>query len=136
MDDRLDDPFVSVGSCVVDMGDDKFTIGKPHPMIDYTERVKRIRAEAADARVGVFLMDVILGFGSSADPAGTLTPLISQCLAARQELRFVVHICGTQADKQGLDAQCQKFREAGAYVELDHTAAVEKALELLRDLDN
>lgn len=127
----LADPLVSKGNCIVDMGDDKFTVGKPHPMINYDERVKRIRKEAADSSVTVFLLDVLLGFGSNLEPAAAIGEVISESLSARPELKFVVHVCGTEGDKQGLEKQCSLLREVGAQVELSHVAAVEKALSLL-----
>ena len=41
---KLENPEVSLEHSVIDLGDDHFTQGKPHPMIDATERRKRILA--------------------------------------------------------------------------------------------
>jgi len=129
----LRDPRESRETCVVDMGDDKFTVGRPHPMIDYGDRIARIRREAASPDVAVFLLDVVLGFGSNADPGGAFAAVIGECRARRPELQFVVHVCGTEDDKQGLKQQCALLEKAGAHVELSHVEAVEKALRLLED---
>ena len=46
----LADPHISVGHTVVDLGDDAFTVGRPHPMIDPSARVQRMMAERKDRR--------------------------------------------------------------------------------------
>ena len=49
---------------IIDMGDDEFTQGRPHPMIDPSLRDARIRDEVADPTTAVVLFDVVLGYGS------------------------------------------------------------------------
>ena len=44
------------------MGDDKYTLGRPHPMIDGTMRNRRIIFEGKDPAVAAILLDIILGF--------------------------------------------------------------------------
>ncbi|MDP6715657.1 MAG: acyl-CoA synthetase FdrA, partial [SAR202 cluster bacterium] len=63
---------------LIDMGDDRFTQGVPHPMIDYRQRRERIVKEATNQDVGIILMDAMLGFGSHADPASELIPAINE----------------------------------------------------------
>lgn len=75
-DRTLDDPWKSVGHSVVDLGDDVFTRGRPHPMIDHRLRNERIVAEASDASVAVLLLDVVLGYGAHADPVAAMRPAI------------------------------------------------------------
>ena len=60
---------VSGGDCIIDLGDDKFTRGRPHPMIDPAVRTDRLRAALADTSLAVVLLDVVLGFGAHPDPA-------------------------------------------------------------------
>jgi FdrA protein len=67
---RLENPEVSLDHSVIDLGEDYFTLGKPHPMIDATERRKRILAEAEDPEVANLLLDFILGNIASPDPVG------------------------------------------------------------------
>ena len=47
------------------MGDDEFTQGRPHPMIDPTVRDARILAEASDPATAIIVFDVVLGYGAS-----------------------------------------------------------------------
>lgn len=105
------------GHAVWDLGADEFTGGRPHPMIDGTLRREFLRREANDPSVGVILLDVVLGHGAHADPAGDILPGIQAAKAAaerkRQGLVFVGSVCGTAKDPQDLPAQCEKLEEAG-----------------------
>ena len=58
----------------IDLGDDDFTVGKPHPMIDPMGRVERLPQEAEDEEVAIILMDFVIGYGSNIDPAGEMLP--------------------------------------------------------------
>ena len=75
-DCRLADVWQSEGHTAIDLGDDVFTRGRPHPMIDQTLRIERIQKEAADPEVAVILFDVVLGYGAHADPAAELGPAL------------------------------------------------------------
>ena len=70
---------------MIDLGDDVFTRGRPHPMIDYRLRNERIVKEAEDPETAVILLDVVLGYGSNADPARELVP--RPCAGAHARLR-------------------------------------------------
>ena len=99
---------------VIDLGDDAFTRGRPHPMIDPRLRTERIAAEAADPEVAVLLLDVVLGEGAHPDPAGALaTPLRAAC---ERGLAVVASVCGTEADPQVRSIQVKKLKEAGALI--------------------
>jgi FdrA protein len=108
---RLVDPLRSQGHTVLDLGADEFTVGRLHPMIDQDLRLRRLRQEAADPAVGVILLDVVLGDGAHADPAGELAPVIAQTRA-----QVVVIVIGTDADPQGLAVQIETLERAGARV--------------------
>jgi FdrA protein len=117
---HLEDPQRSVGHTLVDMGGDEFTTGRPHPMIDSTERCQRIVAESRDPSVAVLLLDCILGYNASQDPARELGGAI---LTARKNVRerggyltVVASVCGTNLDPQGLGGQTRILEEAGAVV--------------------
>ncbi len=117
---QLPDPLVSKEHTLLDMGDDFFTVGRPHPMMEPSLRLARLYAEAADPEVAVVLMDVVLGYGSHPDPAGVLAPAIAEVKeAARRAGRYlavVVSLCGTDLDPQNLAEQERKLAEAGAAV--------------------
>lgn len=109
----LDDPLVSRANTVVDMGSDEFTVGRPHPMIDYSPRVHRIREEAADPEVAVILLDVVLGYGSHPDPASELVPAIRD---AAERVVVVCSVTGTDRDPQDRRGVYMALAHAGAQI--------------------
>jgi len=117
---KMEDATRSEGHCAVDLGEDEFTVGRPHPMIDHDLRIRRLVQEAADPEVAVVLLDVVLGYGAHPDPAGELGPAIRQARerAANEgrELIVVASVTGTEGDPQGLGRQVRALEEAGAVV--------------------
>ncbi|GAC1318193.1 MAG: acyl-CoA synthetase FdrA [Chloroflexota bacterium] len=110
----------SVEHELIDFGDDQYTRGRAHPMIDPTLRNAAIVGSGADPRVAVVLLDVIIGRGSHPDPAGATVPAIREALAAAgregRELAVLAHVVGTNADPQGLERQEDTLRAAGVHV--------------------
>ncbi|MDQ5823092.1 MAG: acyl-CoA synthetase FdrA [Chloroflexota bacterium] len=125
---------ISQGHTCLDLGSDEFTVGRPHPMIDFSTRTHRLLQEAADPSVAVLLLDVVLGFGAHPDPAGELAPAIRRAMEfASNEgrtLPVVVHICGTEGDPQGLEKQRQTLLEAGAIIAPSNAAAAQLAARI------
>jgi len=117
---ELDDPRTSRAHCVVDMGADELTAGKPHPMLDPEPLAERLTRESADPEVGLILFDVVLGDGSSADPAAVLAPAVEaareRAAGEQRPLTVVALLQGTAADPQGLESQAARIAEAGALV--------------------
>jgi FdrA protein len=101
---------------IVDLGDDEFTVGRLHPMIDQDLRLRRLRQEAADSRVSLILLDVVLGEGAHADPAGELAPAIEEARARRPELDVAAVVIGTDEDPQDLALQIRTLERAGTRV--------------------
>ena len=101
----------------LDLGDDAFTVGRPHPMIDQAARIERLLIEAADPSVRVILLDVVIGWGAHSNPAAELATAITQAkvLAAKRgrQLAIVGFVCGTEADPQVLSQQEALLRKAG-----------------------
>lgn len=120
---------------LIDLGDDVFTRGRPHPMIDYRLRTERIVKEAEDPETAVILLDVVLGYGSHADPASELVPALRRAneIAARQgrSLIFVGHVCGTDRDPQGLARQARALTEAGMVLAESNAQAVRLAASIV-----
>jgi len=111
-------PVVGTAHLVVDTGDEVYTAGRPHPMIDQTVRCALIRAAGADASVGVLLLDLVLGDGSHPDPAPEIAAAIADARAARKRpLTVVCSVCGTDADPQNASRQAAILREAGVHVQ-------------------
>ncbi|MDA4124505.1 MAG: hypothetical protein OK438_03535 [Thaumarchaeota archaeon] len=113
----LGDPGTSRENSIVDMGDEFFTSGRAHPMIDPTLRKLRIIQEAKDPSVAVIMLDVVLGYGSSADPGGSLTASIEEAKGTAksrgEELVVMAHVCGTDSDPQSRGEQSEKLSTAG-----------------------
>ncbi|ENM1947957.1 acyl-CoA synthetase FdrA [Citrobacter braakii] len=105
------------GHRIVDLGDDSYTLGRPHPMIDPTTRSIEIEKLAALPDVGVLLLDVVLGYGACADPAGAVVEAVDQVRAKRTApLVVIATLTGTEGDPQGRSEQEEKLREAGVAV--------------------
>jgi len=101
---------------IIDLGADEFTVGRLHPMIDQDLRLRRLRQEAADPQVGLILLDVVLGEGAHADPAGELGPAIAEIRARRPDLDVTAVVIGTDEDPQDLTQQIETLERAGARV--------------------
>jgi FdrA protein len=128
---RLPDPLKSQAHTILDLGEDVFTVGRLHPMMDNDLRLRRLRQEAADPEVGVILLDVVLGEGAHPDPASELAPVIAEAKAARA-LEVVAIVVGTDQDPQNAAAQVERLAEAGAVVFRTVTAAVEHISQRLQ----
>ena len=115
---------------MIDLGDDRFTRGRPHPMIEPATRDAPLAEALADKAVGAVLVDVILGWGAHADPAGQLV----RALAARPAdgPAIVASVTGTEADPQVRSAQVRKLAEAGVVVAPSNAAAAAIALQCVR----
>ncbi|MBN1771056.1 MAG: acyl-CoA synthetase FdrA [Deltaproteobacteria bacterium] len=118
---------------MVDVGDDVYTVGRPHPMVDQTVRCGLIRAVGADASVGLLLLDVVLGDGAHLDPAPELAAAVQAARQARggRPLVVVASLCGTLADPQGLERQRGMLFEAQIHVEPSGARAAAAAAALL-----
>jgi succinyl-CoA synthetase alpha subunit len=119
----------------VDLGDDEFTVGRPHPMIDFRLRNERILAAAGDPATAVILLDVVLGYGAHPDPAGALVPAIEGATKAaakrRRGLAIVASVCGTPADPQGLERQETRLVAAGVLLAPSNAQAARLAASLV-----
>lgn len=121
----LDDPWKSREHTIIDMGSDEFTAGRPHPMIDYSLRNKRIIDEAGDKDVGLILLDVVLGYGAHQQPAGELLPAIEAAKNSRKDMLFVCSITGTAEDPQDAERVKAALENAGVIVMPSMAAAAE-----------
>ena len=124
----------SHGYEVIDLGDDIYTQGKPHPMIDPEVRIGKIREYAKDEKTGIILFDVVLGYGAHQDMVAALLPVIKEALAIAQtdgrNLYFVATVCGTAKDPQNYQAAVERLQAAGVFVAKSNAQAVQTALLL------
>jgi FdrA protein len=117
----------------IDFGDDRYTQGRAHPMIDPSLRNQAIAEAGSEPHVAVVLLDVILGLGSHADPAGATVAAIREALsnaaADGRDLAVLAHVVGTDRDPQGLAQQEATLRAAGVHlVGSNYHAAVAASL--------
>jgi FdrA protein len=119
---------------VLDLGDDQYTAGKPHPMIDPDARAARIAAAGEDPSVGIILIDVVLGFGAAADPA---TPVADAVRSARhaagadgRRLAVIGSVCGTDGDPQSLSHVRSILESAGVILCQTNAAAARLAVAM------
>ena len=105
---------------IVDLGEDEFTRGRAHPMLDGTLRAEEIARAGKEADVAVLLIDVVLGHGAASDPAGDIAPALEAARAHAhangRSLAVVASVVGTSGDPQGLDRQVARLESAGAWV--------------------
>jgi succinyl-CoA synthetase alpha subunit len=134
---KLEDASRSQENTIIDMGDDEFTQGRPHPMIDPSLRDARIGEEAADPSTAIVLFDVVLGYGSAADPTAVLIGVIGTATAkARAEGRcvaFIGHVCGTDQDPQNRAAIVAALGSAGVLVASTNAEAAAWSATIISD---
>lgn len=131
----IEDVWKSTEHTVIDLGDDDFTRGRPHPMIDPTLRNERIINEAKDPGTAVILLDFVLGYGAHDDPAGDVASVITEARKIAKKdgrtLAFVGFICGTEGDPQNLAAQEKTLKDAGVLLAPSNARAVRLAAALI-----
>lgn len=123
------------GHQIIDLGDDMYTQGKPHPMIDPTKRKELLRKAGSDPQTAIILLDIVLGYGSHKDMASELAPTIkelkAQAMDSNRALVVIATIVGTELDPQDASAQAAILEEAGVVLCQSNAQAVKKALQLL-----
>jgi FdrA protein len=112
------------GHAVIDLGTERYTQGRPHPMVDLGIRLELLEAAAGDGRTACVLLDVVCGHGAHADPASELAPAVAR---AAEGAAVVARVCGTAADPQDAGRQAATLREAGALVAPSNAAAARLA---------
>ena len=109
------------GDAFLDLGDDEYTRGRPHPMIEPELRNAHIAEAVKDPAVGVLLDDLVLGFGAHENPAGVLA---ANDFKGRT---VIASVTGTEQDPQGWSRQAAILRAAGIVVAPSNARAAELA---------
>lgn len=127
-----------VEATIHDLGDDQYTAGRPHPMIDPAPRTAWLADLANDDTVGVLLVDLVLGHGAHPDPAGALADAVDALQQRRgandrAPLVVVASVTGTDADPQPLSGQVRRLRSAGIVVAPCNASAARVAGRLSRN---
>jgi FdrA protein len=137
-DNKMADSLVSQENCIVDLGEDEFTVGRLHPMMDNELRIRRLYEEARDPEVAVIMLDVVIGYGSHPDPASEIAPAIAKAIAdAKKDGRHLEVVCvvtGTDEDPQNFDSQVSQLKQAGAWVDPSNEVVVRRVGRIMRVL--
>ncbi len=110
------------GHRILDLGEEEYTQGRPHPMVDLELRRRMLREDGPNA--GCILLDVVLGHGAHPDPAGELAETLEPLARERP---VIAHVCGTDADPQNAGRQEAALRAAGVHVAPTNAAAARLA---------
>jgi hypothetical protein len=123
----LPDSTKSHQHTAVDLGEEEFTVGRPHPMIDNDLRIRRLLQEARDPETAVIMLDVVIGYGAHPDPASELGQAVVEARKLAQaegrELFVVAAVTGTEGDPQGLSQTVSALEKAGVVVCNSNAAA-------------
>ena len=120
----------NTGHRLIDMGDDEFTKGRPHPMIDPSVREEAVISAMGDPDTALILIDVVIGYGAHVDPAGYLAALVSKNASAGGPV-LLASVTGTEDDPQRLSVQEAKLREVGVLVATSNADAAELAVKAI-----
>ena len=120
------------GHLVIDFGDDVYTRGRAHPMIDPRIRNEKLLEAGRDAETAVILMDCVIGFGSNEDPAGSVAEMVATLRSEGRQVAVVASVCGTEGDPQGYTAQRRKLEEAGVLVASSNAEAASWAAKIVK----
>jgi FdrA protein len=112
---KLKDSWKSEKHTIVDLGEDEFTVGRPHPQIDFQLRNKRILEEARDPEVAVIYLDVVIGYGTNRHPIEDLVPTLEEVRKISNAL-VIVNVTGTDKDPQNKRALITALKNASAHV--------------------
>ncbi|TWM22605.1 Succinate--CoA ligase [ADP-forming] subunit alpha [Bacillus paralicheniformis] len=119
---------------IIDLGDDMYTQGKPHPMIDPEKRIEMLETSGNDPETAVIMIDNVIGYGSHDDMASKLAPAIKRILAnahqGGRELAVLVTVVGTSKDPQGYEKQIETLKESGAIICETNDQMVRTAIKL------
>jgi FdrA protein len=132
-DFMLADAWQSKEDTIIDLGADDFTVGRPHPMIDYSLRLKKLEEESRDEDVAVLLLDVVLGYGAHLAPQDELVPVLSKI----KKDTCIVLICavvGTDDDPQNRQQVITALQDAGAIVTTTNAEACSLAVRIIQSL--
>lgn len=120
---------------LIDLGDDEFTRGALHPMIDPTIRDEFVLKAFLDDKVAVIICDVVLGFGSHPNPAGELAKVVESSRVKTKSNKIVItSVVGTEDDPQVKSQQIEILERAGIYVFPSNQYAVEVAAQIAQKI--
>jgi FdrA protein len=121
----------NTGHALIDLGDDEYTRGRPHPMIDPSVRDEALAEALARSDVAAILIDVVIGYGAHDDPAGHLCGVLD-AYSRSGGPPVIASVTGTEKDPQRRSAQIAKLEAAGVFVAPTNADAAAWALSAIR----
>jgi FdrA protein len=116
---------------MLDLGDDEYTHGKPHPMIDPTVRDAAIVEALSNVNIGVVQIDVVIGYGSHGDPAGHIARLL-KTYRSSDGPAIIASVTGTEDDPQIRSKQVATLERVGVHVAPTNADAAAWTLAAIR----
>lgn len=125
------------GHLLLDMGEDEFTVGKPHPMINPETKIKRTLEEMKEETTAVVLTDCVIGYGAHEDPAGLLRDAVLEFKGKNpgNKVVLVASVCGTEGDPQVYSTSVKKLEQAGIIVANSNYEATQIAIDLVKAIE-
>jgi succinyl-CoA synthetase alpha subunit len=132
---KLADNMQSQKHTLLDLGEDEFTVGRLHPMMDFELRNKRILQEAKDPETAIIFLDLVLGYGAHPDPLAENLPIIKQAQEIAPQVLFICSVTGTAHDPQNREKIIQTLQENNVVVLPSNAAAAETVKELIKKIE-
>ncbi len=131
----LADSWISKEHTLVDLGEDEFTVGRLHPMMDFDLRNKRIIQEAKDKETAIILFDLVLGYGANADPIKEILPIIKEAQEIAPGISFICSVTGTEQDPQNKNNVIEILKENDVLVMPSNAAAAEIVNLIVKEIN-
>jgi FdrA protein len=133
LDKSMGLPAPAGSNVCLDLGEEEYTRGHPHPMIDPEARVELLSEQGKDDQVAAILLDIVIGYGAHADPAAQLAPAC-EAIHHNGGPQVIAYVLGTPQDPQGFERQRRRLEDAGCIVtETAARASLAAAALALRD---
>lgn len=132
----LTDCFHMEGNACVDLGDDTYTVGRAHPMIDSTLRAEVFRSELRNPETAVILLDLVLGYGANRGPEKDFVAELAKYRAEnpQQYVAVIASICGSEDDPQNYQEIVAQLKELDVILMPSNLRAVHLAADIIRAL--
>ena len=130
----LADSWLSKEHTLVDLGEDEFTVGRLHPMMDFDLRNKRIIQEAKDKETAIILFDLVLGYGANVDPIKEILPIIKEANKIASDISFICSVTGTGQDPQNRNKVIEILEKNDILVMPSNAAAAEIASLIIKEI--
>ncbi len=112
---------------IIDFGEDEYTVGRPHPIIDPEIRRVPIQDAISNPNVGVVLVDIVIGYGAHHDPAEKLIGMLPEGWSNTGPI-VIASVTGTNEDPQNRLQQVKKLENAKIFVANSNADAVLAAI--------